>query len=103
MVCWTGEDSGVFVGDVLEGAGDSGADGSDGVTGGFGLLDSLDGGGRKMKPFGVHVVGFDVVLAYRLEGAEADVEGEVDDFDAFGSDTVEEVLCQVKGGGGGGD
>ena len=100
---WIVENIGVSLGDVLESAGDGGANGKDAVVGGFGLCDCLDSGGGDVKPFGVHVMGFDVVFADRLESAQADVEGKINDFDAFGLDLVNELLGDVERGSGGGD
>lgn len=89
-------------GPEFESAGDGGADGDDAVLGSFGGMDGGESFFWDVKVFGVHVVFFDLVAANGKEGAEADVEGEVDDFDTFLLETGEKVGGHVEAGGGGG-
>jgi hypothetical protein len=46
---------------------------------------------------------FDTLDTDRLKGSEADVQSDIDGFDAALADAVENFSCEVKAGGGGGD
>ena len=83
----------------FESARDGGADSDDAVAGGFGLFDGSDGFFWDVEPFGMHVVFFDFIAADWQEGAEADVEGEILNLDAFGLELGDEIFGHVEAGG----
>ena len=83
-------------GPIFASAGDSSADSDNAMAGGFGFFDSLECVGRNMEPFGMHVVFFDVVAADREESAEADMEGEVFDLNAFGLEFFDKFFGHIE-------
>ena len=87
------------LGPELESAGDGSANSDDVMAGGFCGLDCLDGILRNLKPFGVHLVFFDVVGADWQESTETDVEGEVFNCNAFFLELFKQFFCHVEAGG----
>ena len=71
---------------------------------GFCFLNSFNGVGGNLEPFGMHAVFFDIVATNRKESAETDVEGKVFDLDAFGLKFFDKFFGHIKtsGRGGGG-
>ena len=93
---------GGVVGAVLEGARSGGASGDDAALFAEGGIDSFGSGGRQRVVFGVETDVFDVFSADRLEGAEADVEGDGFDLNAAGAELFEDFGSKVEAGGGSG-
>lgn len=48
-----------------------------------------------MKPFGMHVVVFDVIFADGLEGAKTDVKGKIADLNTFVLEILEEGFGEI--------
>jgi hypothetical protein len=89
--------------DEFEGADGGGADRDDAAAGLERAVD-LDGGGfgEEVELF-VEAVILDTLRADGLEGAEPDVERDLDGFDAASLELAEDFGCEVESGGGGSD
>jgi hypothetical protein len=98
-----GDGSGAEADGVFEGADRSSADGNDAARGAKSVVDGGRGGGGDGIGLGVEFVVFDAVDADRLEGSQADVEGNLGGFDAALADAVEDGGSEVEAGRGSGD
>lgn len=86
-------------GPIFEGTSDGGADRDNAVAGSFSSLNGGDGFGGNMKPFGMHVVVFDIVAANGKESAKANMECKVANLNTFGLELLNERLGHVEAGG----
>ena len=84
---------------VFERASDGGAERNDAMFGGFGIFDGFDSIGWNVKPFGMHVMFFDIIGANRQESAKTNMKGEVFNLDAFLLEARKEVFGHVKASG----
>ncbi len=86
-------------GPELERASDGGANGNNAMAGSFGSLDGFNGVFWEVEPFGMHFVLFDVIGANWEESAEADMECEIFNLDAFFLELFKQFFCHVETGG----
>jgi hypothetical protein len=84
-----------FLSRVFKGANDGGADGEDGTTCSFSVMNGGSGRGGDIVAFSVELMGVDIFSADGLEGAEADFEGNFGDFDVAGVEAVEDGWAEV--------
>lgn len=92
--------AGGHAGAVLEGANGRGAGGDDAAAFAAGAVDGGGGVCGQGVGFGVETDVGEVLDADGLEGAEADVEGDVGDLDTVGADLLEDRGGEVEAGSG---
>ena len=86
-------------GPELQGTRNGGANGNYAVAGSFGCLNRLNGVGRDLEPFRMHLMLLNIVSANREESAETDVKGEIFDLDALILELFHEFFGHIKAGG----
>lgn len=64
----------------------------------LGLVESVAGLFGHHIEFRMHVMLSDVIVLDRTEGSQADMKGDVDDFDTFGPEPIKELWREVEAG-----
>ena len=85
-------------GPIFKSASDGGTDGNHAVARFLSFLDGLEGFGRDVKPFRMHVMLLDVVAANREEGAKSDVESKIFDLDTFFLEFLHQGFSHIETG-----
>jgi len=89
-----------LLGEVFEGAGGGGSGGDDAAAFGEGAVEGVGGGGGEGVTLGVEANVGEAGDADGLEGAKANVQGEIRDLDAAGAEGGEDLGGEVEAGGG---